>query len=164
MTTVPRLFLDTDMETGTNWPSNLAESLHRSRYMIAIWAPPYFGSAWCLAEWESMKSRQKKLGLGKGNTPGLIYPIRFFDGDSFPTEARATQADQDYTRFNSFPPGKATLRSKAYQEFEARIKDLSNELVGRIKNVPPWSPVWPKIKQPAPKQAKTLPFARIGLP
>lgn len=164
MPTTPRLFLDSQMDTGTHWPSNLSDSLHRSRYMVAIWAPPYFGSQWCLAEWKNMLKRQEKLGLGKGSKPGLIYPIRFFDGESFPIEARTTQADQDYTRFNSFPPGKVVLRSKAYKEFEDRIKALSLVLADRIQTVPPWSSSWPKVKGPAPMPAQSLPFAKIGLP
>jgi hypothetical protein len=164
MKTQPRLFLDYQMENGTDWPSNISYSLNHSRYMVAIWAPPYFGSQWCLAEWENMRKRQEQLGLGKDNIPGLIYPIRFFDGESFPREALSTQEDQDYTRFNSFPPGKATLRSRTYQQFEARIKKLSLDLEKRIQSVPPWSPNWPKVETPAPIQAKSLPFAQVGLP
>lgn len=111
-----------------------------------------------------MLKRQKQLGLGNGSKPGLIYPIRFFDGESFPKQAVATAEDQDYTRFNSFPPGKSTLRSKTYQEFEARIKALSLVLVERVQNVPPWNPNWPKVKTSTPTQLQSLPFAQVGLP
>jgi hypothetical protein len=117
-----------------------------------------------MAEWTNMLERQKQLGLGKGGRPGLIYPIRFFDGESFPKEALSTKEDQDYTRFNSFPPGKAALRSRTYQQFEARVKELSLDLVKRLENVPPWSPDWPKVKSPTPFETKSLPFAQIGIP
>src|SRR6266568_3878854 len=55
----PRIFLDTQQEIGVNWPNNLAYSLRRSSYMVAVWTVPYFYSPWCMAEWRSMLKREQ---------------------------------------------------------------------------------------------------------
>jgi hypothetical protein len=164
MTAPPRLFLDKQMEVGTRWPSNLQSSLLRSRCMVAVWAPPYFGSPWCLAEWKSMRQRELQLGLGTGAKAGLIYPIRFFDGETFPREARTTQ-DQDYTRFNSFPPGRATLRSRAYRDFDARLQAVASVLARWIAKAPNWRGNWPALRPPVSREAASprLSFNHVRL-
>ncbi len=166
MPNAPQIFLDRNMETGTHWPSNLQHSLLHSRYMVAVWAPPYFGSPWCLAEWKSMLQREKLLGLGVEDKPGLVFPIRFFDGDSFPDEAKQVQGkpeDHDYTGLNSFPSGKAAQRSKAYKTFEEKVKALAEVLAKRVASVPAWKAGWPCAEAPAPAEAPTLSFGQVAL-
>jgi hypothetical protein len=158
----PRLFFDTQMEQGTHWPSTLAESLLRSRCMLAVWAPPYFGSPWCLAEWHSMLERQKLIGLGGGTAPKLIVPVRFFDGDSFPQEAREIQ-DEDYRPFNAFPPGKSVVRSRAYRDFESKVQALATVVAQRIHAAPPWCSDWPLLRPPPPDAPTPIAFHQVGL-
>jgi hypothetical protein len=154
------------MEDGTHWPSNLRESLHHAKYMVAVLAPPYFGSAWCLAEWETMQKRARFLDLGAGMTPGLIQPVRFIGGDSFPAEARAIQdGDSDYRPFNSLPPpSKATLRSRDYRRLELKVQSLAEKLAGRIAAAPPWRQEWPLLQVPVrPVVPPPLAFKQVGL-
>jgi hypothetical protein len=161
----PRVFLDCNMEDGTHWPTNLQSCLARSKYMVAVLAPPYFGSSWCLAEWETMRRRQDVLGLGRGTVPGLIQQVRFIDGDSFPPEAQAVQdAHSDYRPFNRLPPGRSNLRSRDYKLFESKIQELAEVLAHRIGAVPPWQPDWPQLEiPPEPAPSPRLRFNQIGL-
>jgi hypothetical protein len=165
MRSAPRLFIDTAMEDGTDWPSHLRESLHRSKYLVAVLAPPYFGSRWCVAEWHTMRQRQAFLGLGVGQVPGLIQPIRFIDGETFPQDAKDLQdGHSDYQTFNTLPPGKKTPRSKGYKEFENKVQLLCERLAKRIAETPHWRDDWPRLERPPePPASPRLSFAKVGL-
>src|SRR5262245_60206696 len=70
----PKIFVDKRIETGSDWPEVLANALRRSCYMVAIWTPHYFRSRWCLAEWESMRFRERQLKtLSTSTKKGLVY-------------------------------------------------------------------------------------------
>jgi hypothetical protein len=159
---VPEIFVDERMTSGTHWPSAISNALLRSKYMLAVWAPPYFASGWCMSEWQTMKEREARLGRGKAGAPGLVRVIRFFDGDTFPEEAKAIQAD-NYTEYNKFPPGKSTLRSRRYLEFETKIQTLSEELAKQIVESPPWDASWPIMQTPDPAFDTSLTFKSVAL-
>jgi hypothetical protein len=158
----PRVFVDDRMASGTHWLSMLANTLLRSKHMLAVLAPPYFGSGWCMSEWQTMRQREAQLGLGRAGSPGLVRGIRFFDGETFPAEARAVQTD-DYTVYNMFPPGRAALNSKRYRDFETRIQALSQELANQIRNPPAWDPGWPVLRSPDPTFDTSLTFDNVAL-
>ncbi len=158
----PRIFVDDQLESGTHWPSTLADALLRSKHMLAVLAPPYFGSGWCMSEWQTMREREARLGLGRAGVPGLMRVIRFFDGDSFPTEAKQVQAD-DYTVYNIFPPGKAALNCRRYRDFEKKIQALSQELANHIASPPAWDPGWPVLRSPEPTFDTSLTFKHVAL-
>jgi hypothetical protein len=159
---LPKIFVDEQMPGGVHWPSKLADALLRSRYMVAVLAPPYFGSGWCMSEWQTMKAREHKLGLGHAGAPGLVRAIRFFDGDTFPAEVKAVQAD-DYTVYNSFPHGRAALTSRRYREFEKKVQALCGELASRIAAAPPWDSTWPVLRSPDPAFDSSLTFQHVAL-
>ena len=158
----PRIFVDQQMANGVHWPSTLADALLRSKHMLAILAPPYFGSGWCMSEWRTMKQREAVLGLGHGGAPGLVRVIRFFDGETFPAEVRAVQAD-DYTEYNKFPPGRGVLKSKRWGDFETKVQGLSLELAKRIAEPPAWDPSWPVLRSPDPEFDTSLTFNSVAL-
>jgi hypothetical protein len=158
----PRVFVDVRMENGVHWPSTLSDALLRSKHMLAIWAPPYFGSPWCMSEWRTMKAREDRLGLGRQGVPGLTHAIRFIDGDTFPDYARAIQTD-DYSDYNTFTAGRGTERTKAYRNFERRVRDLSEKLALQIANSPPWDPEWPVMSSPDPDFDTSLTFDHVAL-
>src|SRR3954452_7815046 len=62
MDRVPQVFVDDHLEVGQYWPDALEEVLATSRSLLAVWSPPYFTSAWCVAEWQSMRARERVLG------------------------------------------------------------------------------------------------------
>ncbi|HEU4728880.1 MAG TPA: toll/interleukin-1 receptor domain-containing protein [Kofleriaceae bacterium] len=159
---VPRIFVDEQMQGGAHWPSTLADALQRSRYMVAVLAPPYFGSSWCMSEWQTMKAREEQLGLGRAGSPGLVRAIRFFDGDTFPADARAVQAD-DFTCYNLFPPGRTPLKTRPYREFERKVQAMCQDLATRIAAVPPWDPSWPVMRSPDPAFDTSLSFQHVAL-
>lgn len=69
------VFQDTaDIEPGQRWPQRLADALGRSRLMIAIWCPPYFTSKWCMAELETMRARERHLGIEPTSRDALVVP------------------------------------------------------------------------------------------
>jgi len=97
----PNVFIDWNIETGAEWSAELSRALKRSRCLVAIWSAEYFRSAWCLAEWQTMRERERILGLrSESNPAGLIYAVRFSDGKYFPQEARSIQY-RDLGKWNS---------------------------------------------------------------
>jgi hypothetical protein len=156
----PRVFVDKGMEVGAYWPDELADALLRSRYMVAIWSPPYFTSSWCVAEWQSMRSREAVLGIpAPGVTMGLVYPVVFSDGDSFPAEARAVQSRLDLSQYGF--PYEQFNRTESYLEFHAKVRAIACDLAPRFAAVPAWDANWP-ICRPEPFPPPPPEFPRLA--
>jgi len=155
----PRIFLDTRQEVGVRWPDNLAYALRQSRYMVAVWSVPYFQSPWCMAEWKSMLKRERILGIGGKDHPlGLVYPVVFADGDSFPKQARDVQARMDLKRWAiPFPSFRET---SVYSQFFDAVRGIAETLAARLDQAPAWRPNWPVVRPP-PTPRGRLPQARL---
>lgn len=148
------------MEVGTYWPEELAQALSESRYLLAVWSPPYFTSSWCVAEWQSMRQGEKLLGIPRREERlGLIYPVVYADGNSFPEEARAVQSRFDLSAYGF--PYEQFNRTDAYLEFHAKVKSIAADLAGRLANAPPWRPDWP-VCRPAPFPSPHATLPRLG--
>lgn len=158
----PQVFVDRQMEVGSYWPEELAQALLGTRYLLAVWSPPYFTSPWCVAEWQTMLAREKLLGIPRqGETRGLIYPVVYADGDSFPEEARAVQSRFDLSEYGF--PYEQFNRTDAYLEFHAKVKSIAVDLARRLAAAPSWQPDWPVCRpQPFPLPHAALP--RLGAP
>ena len=143
----PEIYLDTEQDVGDRWPQRLEYALLRSRIMLCVWTPSYFGSDWCLAEWESMKLREQALGMANRHAPGgLVYPIRLKDGDSFPKEAQETQyLDMKPWAYSS----PVFQQSVKFLEFEEKVAGIAEDLAGRLRQVPTWEPHWTVIRPAA---------------
>lgn len=156
--TEPRLFLDTDgIEVGDRWPQRLEWALHRSRLLLAVWSPPYFTSRWCLAEWRTMVARQELLGVGgpQGHG-GLVYPIRYSDGDRFPAEARGIHEERVFSAWGY--PYPQFAQTPLYLEFHDAVRQLAGRLAARFDDVPPWQDGWPsEFPEPVPTRPAALP-------
>src|SRR5664279_1590419 len=50
----PQIYNYKVQPAGTKWPDKVKLAHMRSRFLVAIWAPPYFRSAWCMAEWTGL--------------------------------------------------------------------------------------------------------------
>jgi hypothetical protein len=156
----PEVFVDEQLEVGQYWPDELEHVLSHSRYLLAVWAPPYFTSAWCMAEWQSMRERERVLGIpGPRTTRGLVYPVVFADGDSFPQEARQVQARVDLSRFG-FPYPQFS-QTPTYLEFHAKVKAIAEDLAMRLPLAPPWQGNWP-IRRPEPLAPLRASLPRLG--
>jgi hypothetical protein len=108
-----------------------------------------------MAEWGSFREREKMLGLFSHEDPrGLVYPIRFADGDYFHPDAKVTQCKRDFSRLNY--PDDAFRQSAKYMEFHDLVREMSEELVRLIQTIPPWKEDFPVV-EPAPLPAPILP-------
>jgi hypothetical protein len=85
----PKVFFDLEAETGSHWPSMLEDALLHSKMLVGVWSPPYFRSAWCLAEWKTMLAREQIVAPAR--PAGLVYPVVFSDKDNFPPAAQNRQ-------------------------------------------------------------------------
>jgi hypothetical protein len=141
-----RVFVDEDLEGGDYWPNRLEEALRSSMYMVAVWSPQYFTSAWCCAEWRSMRQREDLLGLRSGAT-GLIFPVVFSDGRSFPAEAGEAQR-VDFSDLN-YPMPEFRVTAK-YLDFVDRIKQVCMTLANWVdeRQAPRFDPQWPVVRPP----------------
>ena len=75
---IPQIFWDNQgTEEGSRWKDTILGALQTSKCIIPIWNKPYFGSTWCVAEWQTFEERAKKADR---QVKGLAVPIRFMDG------------------------------------------------------------------------------------
>jgi hypothetical protein len=152
----PSIFFDQDeMTAGVSWPLRLQQALLRSKILVPVLSAAYFQRPWCLAEWSSMREREKTLGLRTSEKPhGLILPVVFFDGDSFPEDARSIQ-HCDLRDWNVNTPG--FLHTEAYVHFVKRVQEFARQVHAIFAQVPRWQEGWP-IVQPS---ARRLPPMRL---
>ncbi len=137
----PQLFIDKDIEKGSDWPETLSNALHRSCYLLAILTPRYFRSEWCLAEWQTMRARENQIKTTtKNNVPRLIYPIVFSDGEHFPEEAKRMQWRTEMHQYAyPYPQFRKTER---YLVFHDVVGEIADELAKKLKLAPPWNSKW----------------------
>lgn len=96
-----RISCDAQMESGVRWPDELRRRLRLSGLLLAVWSADYFRSPWCVAEWKSFKERETLLKMFQDQNPrGLVYPVRYADGDYFDSEAQQTQCRKDFSKLN----------------------------------------------------------------
>ncbi|WP_250290440.1 toll/interleukin-1 receptor domain-containing protein [Frankia sp. CiP1_Cm_nod1] len=153
----PEIFIDVDqIHAGERWPDALAQAHSRSRLLVAVWTPSYFGSRWCVAEWRSMQRREALLGLSTApDTHRLVYPIRLKDGDRFPHDAKRTQ-QRDMKDWNV--SSTSFEQTPAYAGFERKVAEIAEELVARLDVVPDWRPDLPVLRpEPEPPHRAAVP-------
>ncbi len=155
----PNIFYDrAGIVTGDSWPLRLKQALACSRCLVAIWAPSYFNSEWCMRECSVMLDRERQLKYRTVKNPsGLILPVNVSDGDSFPGFAKTIQYFdcRDYAIV-----GAGFTKTKRYVEFQLKLKSWAPEVAEVIKRAPQWKSKWlndkmikiPSIKVPSFKQ------------
>ena len=157
----PKVFVDKRMARGTHWPSDLENALHRSKIMLAVLAPPYFESSWCMAELRSMHAREKLLGLaGAGVPQGLIYPILYSDSENFPMEEGLERSWWSFKELGT--PELVFRECREWNTFHQEVSNLATDLVSLLKQVPDWRPDWPVIERPKPVLMRQPPIPRFG--
>jgi len=143
-----KVFVDEDsIETGDRWPDKLKEGLRQSRCMVCVWSPSYFHSDWCVSEWRSFLAREERLGL---QSHGLIAPMRFHDGEHFPSEAREVQWT-DVAPYTSTLP--AFWASQRALELEDRLKEFAASVAKLVRRAPQFED-WPIVEAPGLALAK----------
>jgi hypothetical protein len=140
-----RVSCDFRMAAGTRWPDELKQRIRSSALLLAIWSADYFRSDWCMAEWQSFRERERALGLFGTNHPqGLVYPVRYADGDYFHPEALLAQCNRDFSALNY--PDDAFRLSAKYIEFDQAVQDMAQDLVHRLNAVPTWRADFPIVE------------------
>jgi len=142
------VFCDFKMDDGVNWPEELKRRIHRSRLLLSIWSADYFRSTWCMAEWQSFRERETRLGLFSEEHPqGLVYPVRHSDGKYYHVDAKQTQCQKDFSEL-SYPDDVFKLSVK-YLEFDNLVRQMADDLALRLGSVPDWNNNFP-ILEPLP--------------
>ncbi|MXS82931.1 toll/interleukin-1 receptor domain-containing protein [Nitrosomonas oligotropha] len=141
------VFCDFKMADGVNFPAELRNKIKASGLLLSIWSADYFRSTWCMAEWVSFRERQKQLGLfTDDHTQGLVYPIRYSDGDYFHPEAKIVQYRKDFSQLNY--PDEAFRNTPKYLEFDDLVKQVAEDLVARLNDIPAWRADFPIAELP----------------
>jgi TIR domain len=154
-----RVFWDGRMEDGVKFPDELKSRLRTSRLLLSVWSADYFRSTWCMAEWQSFRKREKMLGLFSAEHPqGLVYPIRYADGEYFHRDAKETQCRKDFTSLNF--PDEIFKKTIKYLEFDVLVQEVANDLVIRLGAVPPWNSGFPIVE---PRPMKQVNLKRVVL-
>jgi TIR domain len=138
-----RISCDYEMESGVRWPDEIKRRLRRSALLVTVWSADYFRSSWCMAEWFSFRRREEMLGLFSADqTRGLVYPIRYADGDYYHHDAQLTQCRKDFSRLN-------------YPDDVFLVQGMAQELVHQLGSLPQWRDDFP-IVEPDPLQPVKL--------
>jgi TIR domain len=154
----PRIFIDESIETGDDFPSRLRRTLLRSCFLVVVWSPNYFRSAWCVAELSTMIARERLLAMRTDNNPrGLVFPVKFQKGEYLPQYVRAIEF-RDYSDWAITAP--YFRDSPKYLDFQVDIKDFAELIAQRLAEAPPWQPDWP-IETPAVNGAPDVMLPRL---
>jgi hypothetical protein len=147
----PRLAKDDEMEAGSRWPASLRKMHAGSKVMLAVLSQEYFRSSWCLAEWEAMRLRERKLGM---RTKGLIYPVLFCgDPSDLPRDASTRQC-VDFSAMNT--PDEIFRKHASYVEFDRAMQTVARDVVAMVRRAPPRGR-WPVLTTPpSPSRVRAL--------
>ncbi len=138
----PRIAKDDEMEIGSRWPANLRQMHGGAKVMVAVLSQEYFRSPWCLAEWEAMRLRERKLSM---KTKGLIYPVLFCgDPSDLPRDAASRQC-VDFSAMNT--PDEIFRKHASYVDFDRAMQKVARDVVAMIRRAPPIAR-WPALKVP----------------
>lgn len=130
-----RIFRDVDaINPGDAWPDALRRGVRGSRCLVALWAPEYFRSPWCLSEWKSFQKRG----------PNFVLPMRWTKTlKHFPPEACEIQM----ASFDEFAyHGKGFLNSDKFMEFQEAVRGFAEVVAAAIENAPPYNPHDPRFE------------------
>jgi len=135
-----RVFVDrTGIIVGDSWPERLKRALARSRCMVAIWSPSYFGSAVCVWECVVMLHRAFRTGYTPENPGGLVLPAKVHDGEHFPKFVK----DIHYTDFSRFARvGEGFTKTERYIEFQDLLITWTDAISKVVATAPTWNPDW----------------------
>jgi hypothetical protein len=103
-----------------------------------------------------MLAREQLLGMGEIDRPyGLVYPVVFSDGTTFPEIARATQS-RNLTEWNY--PRPQFCQATTYLDFEREMQRIAEELALLLPRAPAYRDDWPVVLPAAyPMSTPTLP-------
>jgi hypothetical protein len=135
----PRVFFDSRLESGTTWPLDLGRKLAGSRMLISLWSKTYLNSKWCSMELAHMLAREKELGLRSAEKPGgLIVIAVIHDGEELPRPLGAIQTFQIRDYFNT----RMRKDSELAEQLEAALRAVAPTLAEIIALAPEFQANW----------------------
>lgn len=149
----PRVFLDEQTPEAGAPPDWLLDHAHSSAVLLAVWVPTYGDSDWCLAEWETLRARERRF-YQDGRRASLILPIVFTHVSGAPVRVRGEDrtvppyADLRDAKWQKLKFPNARNPSAQFKQFASTV---AQDLSAMIAAVPPWDPSFPKEKPPAPQ-------------
>jgi len=153
------VFRDSSIEVGSRWPDSLSRALGESKCLVAVWSPPYFQSAWCMAEWSSMEARERELGYYSSAHPaGLAWPVVFADGDHIPMSVKDRQHRDFHLWNHPYPSFRETAK---YLDFDSEVQRFAQELADAITHVPEWQGTFPVLYPPPLSNSPLISLPRI---
>jgi len=141
------VFIDKiEISPGVDWPDYLGEALAKSRCMIAILSPTYFGAEWCMKEFKAMFYRQNELRKNKKLASNQSVIVPFMQKgpiEKFPEYIRRIQIF-DYSKYNRI--GEAFRNSEDYLEMQGKIEEDAKKTAAMILQAPDWQPEFQNIE------------------
>lgn len=132
----PRIFIDTNIETGNIWPDSLASGLSQSAVLLPLLCGSYFTSQWCTIEYHLIERRETLCDAQR-----LILPALLHNGDSLPNDVRARQL----TDLRSHVRTRMPKRSARAERLEGAIMEWAPAIREAIDAAPPLNPDWNSI-------------------
>ncbi len=120
----PKIFIDDQLEAGTDWPLNLALKLTTSRVLVPLFSKMYFGSTWCLKELYAARFKEEQIGLRTAlHPPGIIVAALIHDGrrEDLPSHLHDC-CDIHATDLTEFALTSLTRSSAKFERFEETIR------------------------------------------
>ena len=77
----PQIFVDRQIEVGSDWPTALGKALSQSRILLPLWAGDYFSSAWCVEELAHILLAKSAGLVGGTTTTRSVVPAAIHDSD-----------------------------------------------------------------------------------
>jgi TIR domain-containing protein len=135
----PRVFLDTSVRPGDQWPATVRDALRRSRTLLPVLSASYFARPWCRAEWNTFAARERSTAVP------AIYPVVHSGLRALPAAARRrTLVDLSPWNF-PYPQFRDDAR---YLGFHRAVETIAEDLAEWCANAPAWSAAWP-VRTPA---------------
>jgi hypothetical protein len=147
------IFHDTRLETGSEWPQELALAVARSRIMVCLWSRQYFGSSWCKAELGQMLARRE--AVGGIPLPPLIVAAVIHDGNQLPPELDSIQRFE----IQRYASPDLAERSQRREELAFAVRNLAEHAGHAIEHAPTLDPTWQGLAITA---FEGLPISRRG--
>jgi TIR domain-containing protein len=133
-----RIFFDTEeIQIGQLWEEKIGNALKKSRCIVCFWSPQYFQSKWCVSEWETFLERER---IAKR---ALVVPVSYFDGNTFPPDAKARQFP-DVSKFTSTME-RFWDTDLAVNFEDEQLKPLADALAVMIRNAPAYKDTFPIV-------------------
>ena len=135
----PRVFFDTRLESGDQWPNHLAKALGRSAVLVPLWSKTYFNSPWCVTECALMFRREEICGYRANRDDVLVLPASIHDGDDFPEYARKVQ----FVKLNDYANVRLNRNGQTAEAMVDLIKAWTPRVATSVKRAPgDCDPAW----------------------